>query len=188
VKLPEAPALTERESIILSVGALQLRKNTIGLVQAFERLPKPWRLVLAGSSTGYRADEILSRIEASPERERIQVTGYLPPDDLERLYRRTCIFAFPSLDEGFGMPVLDAMAHGIPVVTSNRSGMPEVAGEAALLVDPEQTDEIEAALRRLIQDENLRRGLSIAGQARAALYPWERTVRETHAVYQELVR
>jgi glycosyltransferase involved in cell wall biosynthesis len=86
------------------------------------------------------------------------------------------------------MPVLDAMAHGIPVVTSNRSGMPEVAGEAALLVDPEQTDEIEAALRRLIQDENLRRGLSIAGQARAALYPWERTVRETHAVYQELVR
>ena len=187
VNLPDAPSSARRESIILSVGALQLRKNTIGLVQAFEHLPEPWRLVLAGSPTGYRADEVLSRIQASPQRDRIQVTGYLRQDELDRLYRRACIFAFPSLDEGFGMPVLEAMAHGIPVVTSDRSAMPEVAGDAALLVNPAQTEEIEAALRKLIEDETLRQKLSNAGQTRAALYSWDGAVRKTHAAYQELV-
>jgi len=187
VNLPDAPSSARRESIILSVGALQLRKNTIGLVQAFEHLPEPWRLVLAGSPTGYRADEVLSRIQASPQRDRIQVTGYLRQDELDRLYRRACIFAFPSLDEGFGMPVLEAMAHGIPVVTSDRSAMPEVAGDAALLVNPAQTEEIEAALRKLIENETLRQKLSNAGQTRAALYSWDGAVRKTHAAYQELV-
>jgi glycosyltransferase involved in cell wall biosynthesis len=187
VNFPEAPNSAKRESIILSVGALQLRKNTIGLVQAFERLPAPWRLVLAGSPTGYRAHEVLSRIQASPQRDRIQVTGYLRRDELDRLYRRACIFAFPSLDEGFGIPILEAMAYGTPVVTSNRSALPEVAGDAALLVNPAHTEEIEAALRQLIEDEDLRHRLSNAGQTRAALYSWDGAVQKTHAVYQELV-
>lgn len=187
VNLPAGPISAKRESIILSVGALQLRKNTIGLVQAFERLPEPWRLVLAGSPTGYRAHEILSRIEASPERHRIQVTGYLQQEELDRLYRSAGIFAFPSLDEGFGIPVLEAMAYGIPVVTSNRSALPEVAGGAALLVNPAQTEEIEAALQQLIEDENLRLRLSNTGQTRAALYSWDGAVRKTYAAYQELV-
>jgi glycosyltransferase involved in cell wall biosynthesis len=187
VNLPEAPISAKRESIILSVGALQLRKNTIRLVQAFERLPEPWVLVLAGSPTGYRAHEVLSRIEASPQRDRIQVTGYLRQEELDRLYRRACIFAFPSLDEGFGIPVLEAMAYGIPVVTSNRSALPEVAGDAALLVNPAQTEEIEAALRQLIEDRTLRQRLSDAGKTRAALYSWGGAVQRTHTVYQELV-
>ena len=93
--------------------------------------------MLAGSR-GYGSAEILARIERSPARDRISVTGYVSPAELAGWYARAMIFAFPSLDEGFGMPVLEAMAAGIPSVTSNRSALPEVAGDAALLVDPER--------------------------------------------------
>ena len=94
--------------------------------------------MLAGSN-GYGAEEILARIENSPARDRIRVTGYVSAADLAGWYARAAIFAFPSLDEGFGMPVLEAMAAGVPVITSNRSALPEVAGDAALLVDPDDT-------------------------------------------------
>jgi glycosyltransferase involved in cell wall biosynthesis len=98
------------------------------------------------------------------------------------------VFAFPSLDEGFGMPVLEAMAFGVPVVTSNRSALPETAGDAALLVNPESVDEIEYALRRLMEDESLRDQLARCGRERAARFSWRETARQTYAVYSELVR
>jgi glycosyltransferase involved in cell wall biosynthesis len=131
---------------------------------------------------------VLSCIQASPQRDRIQVTGYLRQEELDGLYRRASIFAFPSLDEGFGIPVLEAMAYGVPVVTSNRSALPEIAGDAALLVNPAHTEELGAALRQLIDDEGLRQRLSNAGQSRAASYSWDGAVQKTHAVYQELVK
>ena len=177
----------KRERIILSVGTLQKRKNTARLVEAFEGLPHDWRLVLAGSPTGYGAAEALQRIEKSRSRERIQVTGYLSAAELEGLYRKASIFAFPSLDEGFGIPVLEAMANGLPVVASNRSALPEVTGDAALLVDPLQTQQLRTALRNLISSEDLREKLSSAGRNRAHLFTWERAVRETYQVYEELV-
>ena len=121
--------------MILNVGAIQTRKNIARLVEAFERVDAPWKLVLAGSN-GYGAAGILARIQASPARDRISVLGYVPLSELSALYRRASVFAFPSLDEGFGMPVLEAMAAGAAVLTSDRSALPEVAGDAALLVDP----------------------------------------------------
>ena len=95
---------------------------------------------------GYGAAEIAARIAAARSRERIRMLGYVSPAELANWYARAMIFAFPSLDEGFGMPVLEAMAAGTPVIASNRSAVPEVAGDAAWLVDPEDTEELAAAL------------------------------------------
>jgi glycosyltransferase involved in cell wall biosynthesis len=176
-----------REKVVLNVGAIQRRKNIARLVEAFETLEPGWRLVLAGSF-GYGSADILARIERSPARGRISVLGYVSPDELARWYRRAMIFAFPSLDEGFGMPVLEAMAAGTPVVTSTRSALPEVAGDAAVLVDPEDTDSLGGALRQLAGEEDLRRDLAGRGVARARLFTWEKAARETWDVYREVLR
>jgi glycosyltransferase involved in cell wall biosynthesis len=174
---------TPREKIILAVGAIQKRKNTARLVEAFESVDAAWSLVLAGSA-GFGSQEILGRIESSRARDRIAVTGYLSPAELASWYSRASVFAFPSLDEGFGMPVLEAMAAGIPVITSNRSALPEVAGDAAVLVDPVDTPALANALCQLTRDEDLRAELVARGLARAQLFTWERAVRETWQVYQ----
>jgi len=176
----------EREPMILFVGAIQKRKNVERLVEAFERTPAEWKLVLAGSM-GFGADRVLQAIERSPRRMDIEITGYVADDELERLYRRASIFAFPSLDEGFGIPVLEAMARGLPVLTSDRSALPEVAGDAALLVDPADTEAIAAGLCRLIADEGLRSNLSRKGRERSAVYTWERASQATWDVYCELL-
>jgi glycosyltransferase involved in cell wall biosynthesis len=175
-----------REKIVLNVGAIQKRKNIARLVEAFETVEGDWRLVLAGSS-GYGSAEILARIGRSPARARISVTGYVTPDELAAWYSRAMVFAFPSLDEGFGLPVLEAMAAGTPVITSSRSALPEVAGAAAVLVDPENTEAIGLALRQLTGREDLRRDLAWRGLARARLFTWEKAVRETWDVYREVL-
>jgi glycosyltransferase involved in cell wall biosynthesis len=172
--------------IVLHVGAIQKRKNVARLVAAFEALDPEWKLVLAGSF-GYGAEEIRARIDASPARARISTLGYVAPGDLAQWYARATIFAFPSLDEGFGMPVLEAMAAGAPVLTSNRAALPEVAGDAALLVNPEDTGAVTHALRELAGNEKLRRDLAARGLERARTFTWERAVRETWDVYQELL-
>jgi len=176
----------ERQKIILNVGAIQKRKNIARLVEAFETVDRSWKLVLAGSS-GYGGDEILARIRGSPARERIFVPGYVSPEDLAAWYAKSAIFAFPSLDEGFGMPVLEAMAAGTPVVTSNRSALPEVVGDAALLVDPEDAEALGQALRDLTQKDDLRDELSHRGVERARLFTWEKAVAETWNLYWELL-
>ena len=176
-----------REEMILFVGALQARKNVIRQIEAFERVGGSWRLVLAGAADGYGGAGILSRIENSPARDRIELTGHLPHSALNQLYQRASIFAFATLDEGFGIPVLEAMAHGIPVITSNRSALPEVAGDATSLVDPFRVDEIAESMKRLIESPSLRAELAERGRARAKLYPWIRAVDETYRVYQELL-
>jgi glycosyltransferase involved in cell wall biosynthesis len=183
------PALSTaaREKLILFVGALQKRKNVSRLVDAMELLPSDWNLVLVGSPTGFQSTEILDRIRHCRSRERIEVAGYVTADALETLYERASIFAFPSLDEGFGMPVLEAMARGVPVVTSNRSALAEVAGTAAMLVDPEDTEEIASALLSLIEEESMRSDFAVKGLARAAGFTWEKAVNDTWAVYAELM-
>ena len=187
VDLPPEPPSSGREDIILFVGTLQKRKNISRLVTAFERLPGNWKLILAGATGGYGTEEIISGIEASPARARIEITGRLSDPALQRLYRRARIFAFPSLDEGFGIPILEAMGHGIPVIASNRSALPEVAGPAAILVDPYSVDEIESALLTLVNDPARRDQLALCGRARAARFPWSRAIAETHNVYRELI-
>jgi len=184
VRPPPMALKGQREKMILFTGALQQRKNVLRLMEAFElAAPPDWSLVLAGSS-GFGAEEILQHAEGD---QRITVTGYVSDLELENLYARAAVFAFPSLDEGFGMPVLDAMARGVPVLTSNRSALPEIAGSAALLVSPLEVESIAAGLRKLIGDEPLRRELARKGLERANQFSWGKAVQETWQVYRELL-
>lgn len=176
---PTAPVA--REPIVLHVGAIQKRKNIARLIGAFHCLPPPWRLVLAGSA-GYGAEEVLRNAG-----DRVEVTGYLTDLQLAGLYRKATIFAFPSLDEGFGIPALEAMAHGIPVLASNTSALPEVCGDAAILVDPTNQNQLAADLTRLAGDEKLRGEMICRGLERAALFNWETAAARTWEVYRELI-
>lgn len=187
VHLPSEAGNGGREDMVLHVGAVQRRKNLARLIDAFRRLGPGWRLVLAGS-LGFGGAEILARIQDSPARDRIQWLGYVSPGDLNRLYRRARIFAFPSLDEGFGLPVLEAMAWGVPVITSSRAALPEVAGDAALLVDPQDTAALAAALTALATREDLRRDLIARGRQRAATFSWDAALAKTWSVYLELLK
>ena len=157
------------------------------LVKAFERLPSGWRLALAGASQGYGAAEELRAVEDSPRRADIEFLGHLSGEQLAALYARARIFAFPSLDEGFGMPILEAMAHGVPVITSQCSAMPEVAGDAALLVDPLNIDQLAHALTRLAGDESLREDLIARGRARVrtslGIQQWRKPGRSTKKLW-----
>ena len=178
--------LVERENVVLNVGAIQKRKNIARLVEAFERTPRGWKLVLAGSA-GYGSGEILARIENSPRRVDIQALGYVSPEELAEWYARARIFAFPSLDEGFGMPVLEAMAAGTPVVAANRAALPEICGDAALLVDPEDVDAIHAALEQLMRDETVAAELARRGLGRAEQFTWEQAAEQTWNLYQRVL-
>lgn len=188
---PASETNEPRKNIVLCTGAIQKRKNIACLVRAFDRSrtrqQAEWTLVLAGAADGYGAAEELAGIEISPNRVHIRVAGYATNEELRRLYAQARIFAFPSLDEGFGMPVLDAMSHGVPVITSNCSAMPEVAGDAALLVDPHDESSIADGLARLMNDAALRDELIRKGRARAAEFSWDRAVRSTWAVYEDLL-
>jgi glycosyltransferase involved in cell wall biosynthesis len=179
------PPAGAREPAVLFVGALQERKNISRLIDAFEALPAEWRLVLAGSA-GFGAGAIDARIDESPRRRDISVLGYVSEGRLEELYRSCSILAFPSLDEGFGIPILEAMARGLPVLTSNRSACPEVAGDAALLADPLDTASLADGLLRLAGDVSLREELARKGRARAAEFSWQRAAAATADVYREL--
>jgi O-antigen biosynthesis alpha-1,2-mannosyltransferase len=178
--------LREREQIILFVGALQRRKNIVRLVEAFEETAPGWKLVLAGS-LGFGVDEILARIQRSPRKSDIQTPGYVPNATLEELFQRASVFAFPSLDEGFGMPVLEAMAGGVPVLTSNSSALQEVSGDAALLVDPLDVPSIAMGLRKLTEDQALRDELIRKGLERSREFTWGKAVEQTWRVYRELL-
>lgn len=186
VRFSESATEARRENIVLHVGAIQKRKNLVRLVEAFETVcPPDWKLVLAGSD-GFGAGEVRARIETSPARERIVLTGWVDDAAVLGWYRRASIFAFPSLDEGFGIPVLEAMAQGVPVIASNRSSLPEVCGGAALLVDALETESIAAALKQLAGDSALRAQLAQLGSARARGFTWERAAALTWDVYREL--
>ena len=120
--------------------------------------------------------------------DRVQITGYLSDVELANLYRRASIFAFPSLDEGFGIPVLEAMSHGVPVIASKTSALPEVCGDAAILVDPSSTHEIGGELNRLASEPDVRKNYIARGLARAMQFSWDTAVEKTWRVYRELLR
>jgi glycosyltransferase involved in cell wall biosynthesis len=176
---------TAREKVVLHVGAIQKRKNLVRLVNAFESLPEDWRLVLAGGP-GYGAAAVTEAIRQSPAGQRIQITGYLSNRELASWYWKASIFVFPSLDEGFGMPVLEAMACGVPVIASNGSALPEVCGEAAILVNPLDQDEITKKLKDLAGNSEQKRELIRRGFARASQFRWGEAVNRTRAVYRSL--
>jgi glycosyltransferase involved in cell wall biosynthesis len=177
---------------VLSVGTLEPRKNLARLVRAFlalvevERLPDA-RLVLTGPE-GWKAHELFDALGARPGlRERIILTGFVPDEDLSALYSAAGVFVYPSLYEGFGLPALEAMQCGAPVVTSRTSSLPEVVGPDAITVDPTDEDALAQAMLRVLTDSGLARELGRRGLARSATFSWSRTVAETVAAYRVML-
>jgi glycosyltransferase involved in cell wall biosynthesis len=173
------------EPYFLYVGTVQPRKNLERVIEAFAdasaQLTDQGRtpvLVIAGKR-GWLSEQIAQRAAALGIADRVRFVGYVADEDLPALYRASLAFVFPSLYEGFGMPVLEAMACGAPVLTSNSSSLPEVAGDAALLVDPHDTRAIAAGMVRLARDEVLRQELRQRGYRRAAQFTWDRCAEET---------
>jgi len=167
----------------LFVGTLQPRKNYERLLRAFDRFAigdSTHQLVLVGGH-GWQADRLERALRLMHARASVRVLGYVEDADLPALYGGAVALAFPSLYEGFGLPALEAMGCGTPVLASNSSSLPEVVGDAGLLVDPLDIDAIADALSRLASDEPLRRELGERGRARAASSTWERAARETLA-------
>jgi glycosyltransferase involved in cell wall biosynthesis len=179
---------------LLYVGTLHPRKNLVRLVRAFASLvrsspgvPANLQLVLAGQR-GWLYDDIFSEVRRLGLTERVTLTGYLPDDDLPALLSGALAFVFPSLYEGFGLPVLEAMACGAPVVCSNASSLPEVAGDAALLVEPLDVQAWAAALLRIVTEEGLRRELVARGFRQAQRFSWQRCAQEIMQVLEDVGR
>jgi glycosyltransferase involved in cell wall biosynthesis len=174
---------------IFYLGINKPHKNLPRLVKAFaclrntQYLLPNTHLVIAGAWDDRYPE---SRALAAPLGDSVRFLGRVDDADLPALHSGAALFAFPSLYEGFGLPVLEAMACGAPVVCGIRSSLPEVAGDAALLVDPTDTTAIAAAMRRVLEDEALRRSLSAKSLAQAATFSWQRTAAETLAVYREM--
>ncbi len=174
------------DKIILSVGELQARKNLANLIHAYAQLVQrglKHSLVLAGRK-GWMYQNLFRAVEALHLSDRVIFTGYVQEQDLPCLYNAADIVAYPSLYEGFGLPVLEAMACGTPVVTSNVSSMPEIVSDAGILVNPRNVDELAEGLWRPIMDRDLHAELARKGLERSRLYSWERTAKETYAVYE----
>lgn len=166
------------EEYFLYVGTIQPRKNLITLLEAYARLlaegklPRRVRLVLAGRP-GWLCEGILARAWQADLADQVILPGYVPVEDLAALLSGAVAFVFPSWYEGFGLPVLEAMACGVPVITSNTSSLPEVAGDAALLINPAEVGDLANAMACLYDDKALRQDLSQRGQARARAFRWE---------------
>jgi glycosyltransferase involved in cell wall biosynthesis len=173
--------------MVLSVGVIQARKNTLNMLKALKTLPAQYKLVLSGGN-GYGSEAIHDFIRTESLGERVKLLGHTDDAQLARLYQAASVFLFPSLEEGFGIPVLEAMANGAPVVTSNVSSMPEVGGEAALYVNPHDPSDIAQKVLQAVEDSGLRASLIPMGFARAAEFTWRRTAEATLAVYDEILR
>lgn len=175
----------------LCVGTIEPRKNIDRLLTAYESLPQRLRLhhplVLVGAR-GWRSDLTHNRIDKAEVAGWLRYLAYVPQTDLPLLYAGARLFAYPSLYEGFGLPVLEAMASGVPVVTSNVASLPEVVGDAAWLVDPLDTDGIATALEQALQDDTWRQKTRTHGLDRASLFNWADCVAQTVAVYQSVLR
>jgi glycosyltransferase involved in cell wall biosynthesis len=174
------------EQFLLYVGTLEPRKNLTRLVQAFSRLKEQGhahKLVLAGP-WGWSMNGFHQQIEELNLADRVQLLGYIPDEDLPGLYSLATAFVFPSLYEGFGLPPLEAMACGTPVLSSRNSSLAEICGDAAYLVDPRDVENLAEGLRRVVADADLRAQLSESGRRRAQEFSWERAARETVAVYE----
>ncbi len=177
------------ERLILSVGTLEPRKNLDVLIKAYAQLVRekkiPHRLVLIGGG-GWRYGRLIDLIESLGIRDRVMFPGFVPLDALPWWYAAAEVFVFPSLYEGFGLPPLEAMACGTPVIASNASSLPEVVGDAGLQVDPRDVNALTSAIARVVGDRELRQELGMNGVARAAHFTWTETARRTIGVYDSI--
>ncbi len=173
---------------LLYVGRIQERKNLRRLISAFARLRKAGaneKLVLVGKK-GWMTEELQSHVNSLALEDEIVLTGYVPSADLPVFYNAAEAFVYPSIFEGFGLPVIEAMSCGLPVLTSFGSSLEEVVGEAAVLADPLSEDSIASALAKLLGDPSFRERLGKAGLARSAAFSYQRMAEQTVAVYEKV--
>jgi alpha-1,3-rhamnosyl/mannosyltransferase len=185
-----APAFAREVSAtpyFLTVGVVQTRKNTLAAVRAIERLPSRVRLMVAGGF-GYGAEETTEYVRRHGLDSRVEFVGHCNPAALDGLYAGAVGLLFPSLEEGFGFPVLEAMARGLPVIASNTSSIPEIAGDAALLFDPQDDAGMAEAAARLLDDAAFAAEMAGRGRRHAAGFTWERAARETWEVYRRALQ
>lgn len=178
------------DRFILFVGTLEPRKNLRRLIEAFALLSgddPDVKLVIVGAS-GWLTSDLAPHVQSRGLSDHVIFTGYVSDEDLPRWYQAATVFCYPSLYEGFGLPVLEAMACGTPVVTSRTSSLPEVAGDAALLVDPTDVRGLANALQSVLADDARQRAMSAAGSARSHAYSWERTAAATLDVIRDAAR
>jgi glycosyltransferase involved in cell wall biosynthesis len=196
-----AATLVERyglgDGCVLCVGGIHERKNVPRLIEAFGQVVGAFgfagKLVITGRIAGapyqekmkQKCDEVVRRLGLE---QRVVFTGFVSDQELDALMRRAVLLAYPSLYEGFGIPVLEAMRAGLPVVTSATTALPEVSGDAALLIDPLQANELASAMMRLLRDPGLREQLRRRGAARAREYTWEKTAQAYLDLYREVAR
>jgi glycosyltransferase involved in cell wall biosynthesis len=179
------------DQFILFVGTVEPRKNLLTLVRAFDELMRETdlrpQLVIAGQK-GWLTDELYKHVEQSALKERVLFTGYISDEDLRALYSACLVSVYPSLYEGFGLPPLEAMACGAPVITSRIPVIMETSDGAAQLIDPTNVKELTSALVELLTSEDRRQQLSEKGLQRAAEYTWERTAQQTLKVYRDVLK
>jgi glycosyltransferase involved in cell wall biosynthesis len=172
--------------MIFTVGVIQTRKNTLNALKALRHLPERYRLVIAGGN-GHGSETIHDFIRTEGLGSRVVLLGYAPAEQLPVLYDAASVFLFPSFEEGFGLPVLEALAHGLPVVASRTSSLPEVGGDAALYADPHDPKDIAEKLSCAVEDK-AQRGLMIErGLSRARRFTWRRTAEANLQVYNEVL-
>jgi len=168
-----------KRDYVLFVGTLQPRKNIVRLIEAFSKLNKPdLDLVIVGKK-GWKFEEILAAPKKFEIENKVKFLDSVTDEDLPAFYKNAVCFVLPSLYEGFGLPVLEAMNYGCPVVTSNVSSLPEAGGDAALYVDPLSVDDIKKNLELIINDKELRNKLIKKGYEQVKKFNWEKTARET---------
>lgn len=180
-----------RRPYLLYVGTIEPRKNLLTLIRAYDELlratPHRPQLVLAGGR-GWLCDEVFKLVEDLKLQDQVRFTGYVADEDLPAIYSGTEAFVYPSFYEGFGLPPLEAMACGAPVIASDVSSLPEVVGKAGLTHDPNDTRALTEAMANLLGDETAREHFKREGFKQASQFSWERAARETQSVYEEVLR
>jgi glycosyltransferase involved in cell wall biosynthesis len=178
------------DPFVLYAGNIKPHKNLERVIEAFHMFRRPGfeqvkLLIIGDEITKYAT--LRRAVHRLKLHKHVRFFGFVPDETLAALYRLAAVFVFPSLYEGFGLPPLEAMASGAPVITSNVSSLPEVVGDAALLVDPYDPEAIADAMRRVMSDDELRRQLKERGHIRARHFSWDRSVRRVHEIYQEIL-
>jgi glycosyltransferase involved in cell wall biosynthesis len=172
------------ERFILFVGTLEPRKNVVRLIEAYARLPRTRPPLMLVGGKGWLYDEVFARIEALNLSSEVRFVGFVPAEDLPWWYNAAHLFVYPSLYEGFGLPPLEAMACGTPVVASKASSLPEVVGQAGLLVDPADVEALAASMEQALYDPDQREKMQRAGLAQAQGFSWQKAARRTVNSYR----